>query len=276
MSESSSDDTQKNKLRQKIIGLGEHSTRKSYYPQLVQKIKDLEDQSGRLQRTVETLENKEKALTEALEEREDLIQEIHHRVKNTFQIISSLLRLQSANIENPTIQKELAESQNRIYVMSMVYEKLYQSENLHGIPFHEFIHDLLTKVLMLHSDKAEGLDLKEEIEEVHLNLNTAIPLALVAAELLSNACKYGCVAQEVNTLRVVLNGEASGAGQRYQLTIADNGPGLPEGLDVENPSSLGLQLVFLLAEQLLAEVRYDSSENGTSFTVEFDTDAGAE
>ncbi len=276
MNQSSSDNSDKSELRKKIIGLGDRSARKSYYPQLIQKISDLEAQSQELSQIVETLQKKEAALTRALEEREVLIQEIHHRVKNNFQLISSLLQLQTNKVENPLIEQELRESQNRIHIMSMVYEKLYQGQHLESVQFDEFLHDLAGKMVMLYGECTSGLQIDERLEPVTLDLNTCIPLALISTEAISNACKYAYRDRTEKRLSMELKQNGDSANGTCYLRISDNGPGLPADFNVHEAENLGLQLVYLLADQIGAKIEVDTGANGTSVAVHFQCKSAVE
>ncbi len=201
----------------------------------------------------------------SLEEKDVLLKEIHHRVKNNLQVISSLLQLQSGYIKDPKTLETFRESQNRIRSMAMIHEKLYQTESLARIDFEEYATSLAAMLIRSYATTS-GIKLKTAIEKVDLNLDVAIPIGLITNELLSNAMKYAFPGDRGGTVTVALKKLETG---RFQLAISDDGVGLPEGLQVEKAKSLGLRLVRILTGQIGGELNFASKEGRTTFTVTF-------
>ena len=196
-------------------------------------------------------------------ENELLLKEIHHRIKNNFQRISSLLELQYKNLENDELKGILKEGQNRINAMSMIHNRLYQSNDISAISFKDYCKDLVNENAKLFNIKDFHLDIC--MEDVMIDVDTAIPLGLILNELTSNAFKYGLNKRSSNEIKVCLDVVAIGD---YKLIFRDNGVGLPKDLRWENIKSLGLLLVKRLTKQLHGKLNYYYDE-GAVFEVTF-------
>jgi len=209
----------------------------------------------------------EQRIRASLNEKEVLLREIHHRVKNNMQVICSLLRLQSNYVNDPHSQMVLQESQNRIRSMALVHEKLYQSKDLTEIDAQDYLTQLIQFLIRSYVAQPEQIDVNLDISKIQLKLDTAIPCGLIINELVSNALKYafpdGRKGQITISLRMLEDGHM------VELTVADDGIGMPEGFSLQESPSLGLQLVFtLVQDQLQGEmemIRYP----GTCFRVRF-------
>lgn len=200
-------------------------------------------------------------IKQSLKEKEILLQEIHHRVKNNIQIISSLLNLQAHYSNDKKYAEMLKESQNRIKSMGLIHEKLYQSENLADIDFKEYITDLVYTLFRSYGVSGVGVTIESDVT---LGITTAIPCGLIINELVSNAVKYAFPdgTGEITIRICSVNGD-------IELIVADNGVGIPEDMDFKNAETLGLRLVSMLAEdQLNGEIDLDRSE-GTRFRITF-------
>jgi PAS domain S-box-containing protein len=199
----------------------------------------------------------------SLAEKDVLLKEIHHRVKNNLQIISSLLSLQLDNInsENPAIT--FKESQDRIRSMALIHEKLYRSKDISHIDFAEYVHSL-TAYLSHSYVTGRGITFAIDIEGISLCIDTAIPCGLIINELVTNSLKYAFRNSGTGEICIGLTWSDG----RYVLTVSDNGVGLPPGLDFRNTTSLGLQLVNTLVYQLEGTIELDSSR-GTAFKIVF-------
>jgi PAS domain S-box-containing protein len=209
----------------------------------------------------------EKQIREALREKEALLREIHHRVKNNMQIISSLLRLQLRQAADEKTRAMFRESQNRILSMAMIHEKLYQSEGLHRIDLQDYIRDLAGEVLASFGDLADGVTLKTEVDQIALEMDTAIPCGLIIIELLSNALKYAFPpGRGPGEIFIGLSAEDQGC---FGLTVRDDGVGLPADLDIPRLPSLGLRLVSDLARYQLNGTMDIAREKGTRVYVKF-------
>ena len=186
-------------------------------------------------------------IKQSLREKEVLLKEIHHRVKNNLQVISSILNMQTDGIEHEDIRKALLESQNRIHSMSLVHEQLYQSENLSFIHMKTYIESLISSIIESMTSIDEGISIETSLDPVELDVDRAIPVGLILNELVSNSLKYGQVTGATGGVRVDLHQ----TGDVYTIIVRDYGPGIPEGRsDSGNKTSLGLQLVRALASQL--------------------------
>jgi two-component sensor histidine kinase len=201
-----------------------------------------------------------------------LLKEIHHRVKNNLQIISSLLYLQSRQIEDEPTLDMFIQGQNRVKSMALVHEKLYQSQDLTRIDFAEYIRSLTGYLFQSYDANTRGVHLNIAIDHIFLGVDTAIPCGLIINELVSNALKYAFPSPG-EAERELPPGEISiqlqvGADNRLTLTVKDNGIGFPPELDFQNTESLGLQLVNNLVNQLDGTIEFKRN-NGTIFRVLF-------
>ncbi|OQX96475.1 hypothetical protein B6I21_00885 [candidate division KSB1 bacterium 4572_119] len=201
----------------------------------------------------------------SLHEKETLLKEIHHRVKNNLQVVSSLLYLQSKSTKDKNISNVFMESQNRIRSMSMVHEKLYQSESLSQININNYIEDFTNYLFRTYNADRNKIKLQMEIEEINLDIKTAIPCALILNELISNAVKYAFPGDRMGDIlvRFRLTEDA-----KYEFEVKDNGIGLPKNFNLNKTESLGLQLVNTLCDQIQADLVIDN-KNGTSFKMYF-------
>ena len=208
----------------------------------------------------------EEQIKASLKEKEVLLREIHHRVKNNMQIISSLLKLQTGYIEDKKYLEMFKESQNRILTMSLVHEKLYRSKDFTKINFKEYIHDLANGVFQSYSGRSSNILMNLNIENVDLGIDSAIPCGLIINELVTNSLKYAFPGEKKGEIKIVL-GKIDG--NKYELTVSDNGIGIPEYLDIRKTETLGLYLVSMLAEdQLSGKIELDRSK-GTEFIIRF-------
>ncbi len=210
----------------------------------------------------------EQQIRDTLREKETLLREIHHRVKNNMQIISTLLRLQLRSAADDQTRALFRESQNRILSMAMIHEKLYQSEGLHRIDLKDYVVDLVREVFTSFGDLAAGVTLTTAVDEIVLGLDTAIPCGLIIIELISNALKYAFPPDRGGD-REIFIGLSSDAEGRYGLTVSDNGVGLPADLEISRLPSLGLRLVSDLARYQLDGEMNLSREKGTRVHVSF-------
>lgn len=208
--------------------------------------------------------NAENLIKSSLNEKNTLLREIHHRVKNNMQIISSLLNLQTRYTNDEEAVNILKESQNRVRSMAMIHEKLYQSKDLSHINFIDYIHSLVSKLFYSYNIKEAQITPVLEIENVNLNMETAVPCGLIISELISNSLKYAFPNEMKGEICVSLKS----VGDKYELIIRDNGIGLPEALDLNNLESLGLLLVNNLTEQIEGKITINKS-HPTQFKITF-------
>ena len=210
----------------------------------------------------------EARLKASLEEKDVLLKEIHHRVKNNMQVISSLLNLQARRIKDPKVLDAFKESQRRIRSMALIHERLYRSGDLSRIEFSQYLRNLASHLFHSYQADARRIRVKMETEEVFLNINTAIPCGLIVNELISNSLKHAFPDGRAGELEIVLRRAAGGG---YMILVRDNGIGLPPGLDFSRTETLGMQIVGTLVGQIDGRLDLDSPKNnrGTVFELQF-------
>ncbi len=230
----------------------------------------LYDWEGNVVGAVETNRNiteqkkMEQQLQDSLEEKNLLLKEIHHRVKNNMQVISSLINLQAQQINHPETIQHFKETQNRVKSMAFVHESLYQSNDFSHVDFKKYVHNLLAN--LFKSFSRGGIQLDVNVSEVYLNINQAIPCGLILTKLVTNSLKYAFPSGESGNIHVQLHQAEIEA--YYHLSVRDNGVGLPAGFQLEHAQSLGLKLVNRLTQQLGGILEMDQDQ-GTQFTIHF-------
>jgi PAS domain S-box-containing protein len=231
-------------------------------------IKDASDRligAATIARDITARKQVEAHLRSSLRDKEVLLKEIHHRVKNNLQVVSSLLGLQARTIPDPHLRVSFEESQARIHTMALIHEHLYQSSNLAQIDFPNYLRDLAMRVVRSSGVGQGRLALEISAEEVGFPLEIAIPCGLLLHELLSNCVKHAFPGGRSGTIGVTLRQSPQGS---YVLSVRDDGVGLPPGLEIRPTTSLGLQLVHLLAAQLHGTLTFESRA-GTTVTLAF-------
>ncbi|SHJ50627.1 sensor histidine kinase [Pseudozobellia thermophila] len=203
-----------------------------------------------------------------LKERDTLIKEIHHRVKNNLQVVASLLSLQSSFIKDETIKMLFRYSQYRINSMGMVHEMLYRSGDLSKIDYGGYIKELVGTLIQSMRGKKSKIELITEVDNIYLNLDTSIPLGLIINEIITNSLKYGFKDSENGTIFIKLDKIDSSA-YKYRLEIGDNGSGFPPNVNFRNTKSLGLKLIHKLVLQLRGNIEKDNSKVGTHYIITF-------
>ena len=211
---------------------------------------------------------KEGRIEAALKEKEILLGEVHHRVKNNLQIIHSLLYLQAAKAQDENLSRLLRESQNRIKSMAMIHQTLYESKDFARVDFGMFLDALVPTLVSSYSVDSGQVSLSINSADVSLPINAAIPCGLVVNELISNALSHGFPAGRPGRIAVDV---ASETGRQIVLSVSDDGVGLPDTFDMAHSPTLGLQLVGLLADQLGAEMTVNRS-GPTCFRLSFSVD----
>jgi two-component system, sensor histidine kinase PdtaS len=206
----------------------------------------------------------ENALKSSLKEKEVLIREIHHRVKNNMQIISSLLNLQKQYVNDEEAVDVLLESQNRVKSMAMIHEKLYKTVNFSEINFEDYINSLVDDLFSSYGADPHRIKKKMIFDEIMLGLETAIPCGLIISELVTNTLKYAFPNHMEGEFRIEMY-EIDGV---FHLIISDNGVGMPPNIDFDKTETLGLRLVNTLINQLEGTVELKSN-NGTEFKIIF-------
>ena len=206
----------------------------------------------------------EELIKASLHEKEVLLKEIHHRVKNNLQVICSLLNLQSGYIRDSEALALFRESESRIRSMAMIHEKLYQSESLSRVDFAEYLSSLSSLLFATYVANPAAVRLTTRLDPMFLDIDTALPLGLIVNELVSNSLKYAYPEGRSGVVELTLR---AGPENQYTLSVRDQGVGLPAGLDVNNTDTLGLHLVNILSAQLGAALSVESNGHGTVFEV---------
>ena len=208
----------------------------------------------------------EAQLKSSLHEKEALLKEIHHRVKNNLQIISSLLNLQATQSENKAVHKALQEGQSRVRSMALIHEILYRSDDLARIDFGAYIQELTTQLCQTYNVYTGQVVVDVQMDEVFLTMETALPCGLILNELVSNALKHAFADGRSGQITICLLAKNN---HQYNLNISDNGIGFPPHLNYRQTTTLGLQLVNTLIDQLEGNLEV-TSQKGASFTITFE------
>jgi PAS domain S-box-containing protein len=202
-------------------------------------------------------------LSANLKEREVLLQEVHHRVKNNLQVITSLISMQTRQIEAGASRTALEQCQTRVGAIALIHEKLYQSQDYARVPFSEYAKSLAEGVFQMAGITRDTVSLEFAVEDLTVAIDRAIPCGLILNELITNALKHAFPGDRTGSIRVTLARLGDG---RMRMTVSDDGVGLPSGLEAATSGSLGMHLVRMLASQVDGELRMESS-NGTSVTL---------
>ncbi|MBN1531466.1 MAG: PAS domain S-box protein, partial [Spirochaetes bacterium] len=207
----------------------------------------------------------EERLRRSLREKEILLAEIHHRVKNNLQVISSLLDMQTYYIQDREVMKHFQATAGRVEAMGLLHKKLYQTSDLERVEMRDYIASLVEKILYMNRVEGREIGYSLDVENVFFNVDTALPCGLLLNEIITNSLKYAFMDRSTGDIGVIL--EQLG-GDSYRMTVSDNGTGLPEGVDFFSNSRLGLQLVYMLTQQLRGEVSI-ARRGGTIYTIQF-------
>jgi PAS domain S-box-containing protein len=210
----------------------------------------------------------ERMLQASLKEKEVLLKEIHHRVKNNLGVVDGLLQMQMRRSQNPEVVETLKESQNRIASIAMVHEKLYGSNDLAEIDFAHYIADLTAHLFDSYNIRSSQIQLTTHIDPVTLDIDTAIPCGLIVNELVSNALKYAFSGTQAGEIQVTLQHRLD---QSLALIVRDNGSGLPQGFDFKQAKTLGMTLVKGLVKQLKGTLEINN-QPGTTVIITFARD----
>lgn len=206
----------------------------------------------------------EEQLKASLKEKDVLLQEIHHRVKNNMQIVSSLINLQSRRVQDKRVKEMFKESRDRIKAMALIHEKLYQSKNLAEINLARYVESLVLHLHHIYRVDSNKVHMQQKVEDVFLDINTAIPFGLILNELLSNALKHAFPGGRQGRILLKLHKNHT----KHHLLVKDNGVGFPKDFDFQNPDSLGIQLISDLVEQIGGTIEL-GRRGGTEFKISF-------
>ncbi len=207
----------------------------------------------------------ESNLKKSLEEKEILLKEVHHRVKNNMQIISSILKMQERLIDDPKLKTVLGESQNRIRSMALIHENLYRNENLANIQFKNYVQSLVNTISRSYFDQQKKVTFRFDIEDVFLPIDIGIPCGLIINELISNAFKHAFPDRDKGLIRIALEHTGNGS---YVLSVSDDGIGIDGSFSPESANSLGMRIVYKLIQQIEGNLSFDFSD-GTKYFISF-------
>ena len=219
---------------------------------------------------------KDRQIRLALKEKEILLQEVHHRVKNNLQVISSLMSLQKSFVDDPKLIQILEESQSRIATMSYIHESLYRNTDFSSISFAEYLERLSTNLISSYSTPDCEVKLETKLENVFLALDQAIPSGLIVNELVSNALKHAFIGKKEGSITLSISKtpyKEDADKEKIEIEVSDNGVGLPDNFNLKKNDSLGLYLIQALTEQLNAELVIKSTKQGvegSSFLIRFE------
>lgn len=208
----------------------------------------------------------EQRISESLREKNILLAEIHHRVKNNLAVISGLLQMQMWNLEDESAKIALQHSQLRIQSIALVHEKLYQNETFANINISDFARELVDAVSDAFKQPEQDIKLNYRMDDIKMNVNQAVPLSLLLNECIVNCYKHAFKNNDTGEINI----ELDTIGKKVQIKVVDNGQGLPESFDFENQQTLGVTLIRTLVSQLRGEANYWSNGHGTRFSFEFE------
>ena len=207
----------------------------------------------------------EEKVKKSLKEKEVLLAEIHHRVKNNLAVITGLLELQAFNTNSEEAADVLEISQMRVNSIALIHEKLYQNENLSEISFEQYLQELTEVILSSMGTSKTDIDVSMNVDPVNLAITQAIPCGLILNEIITNSFKHAYPEREKGKIEINLNRR----GDKIYLSIMDDGIGIPDQIDLDNPESLGIKLIHTLSEQLDAEAEFSNKNPGTKFALHF-------
>tara|TARA_R110002050_G_scaffold267266_1_gene408849 strand:+ start:28452 stop:29654 length:1203 start_codon:yes stop_codon:yes gene_type:complete len=201
-----------------------------------------------------------------VKEKETLLKEVHHRVKNNLQTVSSLLSLQARNMNDPAMKTLIKSSQNRVNSMAMVHEMLYMREDLSKIEYKSYVEELSEYLVKSIKGTDNRIKVAIDIIDINLGIDTAIPLGLLINEAITNSLKYGIKDNGVGEISITLKKETD---DDYILNIGDDGEGYSENITPQTTTSLGLKLIYNLTRQLKGSILKDASKKGTNYIIKF-------
>lgn len=207
------------------------------------------------------IENQKQIIENSLIEKDSLLKEIHHRVKNNLQVVSSLLSIQTKNTRSKSAINALEEGKSRVKAMALIHQKLYQNEDLSVIKMQEYIESLSASIQSVYKKRGFKITMHIEAQSAELDVDRAIPIGLILNELISNSFKYGFEGEKTGNIYIQLKEENG----HFLFDYKDDGIGLPEGFDVESSGSMGLNLIRRLANQLRSILNVDSDVEGVHF-----------
>ncbi|MBD3414909.1 MAG: PAS domain S-box protein [Candidatus Aminicenantes bacterium] len=216
-------------------------------------------------RDITETKKKEEQIKKSLHEKEILLKEIHHRVKNNMQVISSLINIQARRLKDHKIREMFRATRNRVMSMALVHERLYRAEDLARIDFSKYIERVAVHLMSYYRDLSQNIDLKKDLDDIFLDVTKAVPLGLITNELLTNSLKHAFPKSKKGEIKIEIKQKKN----MCLLTIRDNGKGLPQDLDFKKAESMGLDLVTSLVKQINGKIEL-YRDKGTCFEITFE------
>ncbi|MEW6402831.1 MAG: GAF domain-containing protein, partial [Chloroflexota bacterium] len=243
-------------------------SRTRHYQASQERAVELARAMSQMEHEIDERRQAEARLTASLKEKEVLLREVYHRVKNNLQVIGSLINLQASKAQDEVTRQFFHQTRTRINAMALVHEKLYQSPSLAIIDFSEYLKALLNNLFRAFLDRPGDVRLELEVDPIWLGLDTAIPCGLILNELISNSLEHAFPPGKLDEPPKISVGMRECGSGRYELTVADNGIGLPDDFDWQHTNSLGMELVNLLTAQIGGEAQLKNN-HGAKFTITF-------
>lgn len=232
---------------------------------VAQRTKELQDVNGQLRIEVADRKEAEQRVGAQLEEKEVLLKEIHHRVKNNLQIITSLLDLQARRIADRPTRAMFQDSQTRVKTMALIHERLYRSHNLARVNLRDYVTDLTKFLLSTFSGRNQLVNVVNLVDDIQLPVDQAVPCGLIVNELVSNCLKYAFGDEEHGEITIAASYVDA---EMLELCVADNGSGLPADLDTDQLDTLGQKLIKSLTRQIRGSLTYENT-GGTRISIRF-------
>jgi len=248
-----------NQLNEEISRKNEELERK-----VDERTKELQAAVEELNANFEELIKSNEEVTRSLHEKEVLLAEVHHRVKNNLAVVSGLLQMQIFSTDHSEVHTILQESQNRIKSMALIHEKLYQNGTFASIDFSDYVRELVSEIGHSYPNQAQAVQVQLDLEPIRLELTVAIPCGLLLNELLSNAYKHAFKGRETGRIDIVLRRKEA----HFLLQVKDDGPGLDTSLDIRKTTSMGMKLIQTMVKQLHGQMEF-RNEKGLLFRLEF-------
>ena len=223
------------------------------------------DLEARVKSRTKSLEQANSQIKDALEEKDVLLREIHHRVKNNLQIVSSLLGLQARRISDKAAIDQLNEAQNRIQSIVLIHERLYLTENLARVDYDEYVRDLVGALNHSFAGDVGKVTIDIDIGDLALGVNTAVPCGLIITELVTNSFQHAFLDNGGGSITIKM---AADGDDGFLLVVGDSGRGIPEGFNMNAGSNIGLQIVNSLVKQLKGTIEFDT-QKGVEATIRF-------
>ncbi|MFN0201982.1 MAG: sensor histidine kinase, partial [Bacteroidia bacterium] len=218
----------------------------------------------RINKDNKTISAQRDLLAQSLKDKEMLLKEVHHRVKNNLQIIAGLLERQSQQATDEATRKNLKDGQDRVFSIALVHQNLYKSDNLSSLEIKTYLEMLVKNIKQAENNQAQAIEVHLDVDDAKLDIDNAIPIGLILNELITNCYKYAFQGREKGNIFIDFHKNQ----HKFQLSVKDDGVGISKGVNLQKTTSLGLHLVRGLTRQLGAVLTIDSNEQGTCFLIQ--------